>query len=222
MSGIASGGVYIVTSGILGVVVSYFLGAVPFGIIVTRIVKGVDVREFGSGAIGFTNVYRVAGFAWAALVGILDVAKGYIAVAVLASLFHSESLPIEVVHYQIACGLAAVIGHIFTIFGGFRGGKGVLTAVGVCVGLMPVAVGIAVLVFAIVFAVTRFISAGSLAGALVLPATLIVQKLFFDMEIDTGLIVFAFALCLVIFFAHRKNIARLLRGEENKFTRVKV
>ena len=87
---------------------------------------------------------------------------------------------------------------------------------------MPLAVGIAVVVFAVIFAATKYISAGSLAGALILPVTLIIQRYVYDVQVDLGLIILALALCLVIFYAHRGNIVRLIRGEENKFKRVEV
>lgn len=209
-------------SQIFGILISYLLGALPFGIIVTRIGKGVDVREHGSGSSGFTNVYRVAGIGPGIVVALLDIAKGFVVVMLVAAGFHSGEFGLSIIHYQIICGCLAVIGHIFTIFARFRGGKGVLVALGVCVGLIPVEVAFAAVVFVIVFALFRYISAGSLAAATSLPVILIVEKFVLNRDIDTALLALTIAIAVVIIFAHRGNIRRLMRGEENKFSRVKV
>ena len=207
---------------ILGILISYLLGALPFGIIVTRIAKGVDVRALGSGSSGFTNVYRVAGIGPGIIVALLDIGKGIAVVMLVAAGFHTGEFGLSTVHYQIICGCFAVIGHIFTIFARLKGGKGVLVALGVCVGLIPIEVVFAVVVFVIVFAIFRYVSAGSLAAATSLPVILIAEKFVLNREIDTALLVLTLAIACVIFIAHRENIRRLLRGEENKFSRVKV
>jgi glycerol-3-phosphate acyltransferase PlsY len=206
----------------LGILISYLLGALPFGIIVTRIAKSVDVREHGSGSSGFTNVYRVAGIGPGIVVALLDIAKGLVVVMLVADGFHTGEFGLSIIHYQIICGCFAVIGHIFTVFARFRGGKGVLVALGVCVGLIPTEVAIAAVVFVIVFALFRYISAGSLAASTSLPVILIVEKFVLNRDIDAALLALTLALAGVIFFAHRENIRRLIRGEENKFSRVKV
>ena len=206
----------------VGITIAYFCGAIPFGIVVTRIVKGVDVRSFGSGSSGFTNVYRVAGICPGIIVAFLDIAKGFVAVMLVASCFHHPDVGISITHFQIICGCAAVLGHIFTIFARFKGGKGVLTSLGVCVGLFPFETGIAVAVFVIVFALSRYISAGSLVAAASLPLIFIGENLIFQKEVDNTLLVLACVLAVVIFYAHRENIKRLIRGEENKFKRLKV
>jgi glycerol-3-phosphate acyltransferase PlsY len=206
----------------LGILISYLLGALPFGIIVTRIAKGVDVREHGSGSSGFTNVYRVAGIGPGIVAALLDITKGFVAVMLVAAALHTGEFGLSFIHYQIICGCFAVIGHIFTIFARFRGGKGVLVAFGVCVGLTPIEVAIAVAVFVIVFALFRYISAGSLAATTSLPVILIVEKFALNREIDTALLALTIVIAAVIIFAHRSNIRRLMRGEENKFSRVEV
>lgn len=205
----------------LGVVASYICGAIPFGIIVTRIFKHVDVRNFGSGSTGFTNVFRVAGPFAGAIVAILDIAKGFIPVMLLADLFFTPVARFGFTEFQIACGIAAVVGHILTIFAGFKGGKGVLTALGVLVGLLPIEVGIAFVSFLIVFAITRYISAGSLTGAVVLLISVLVGKFALGTDVEYSTIVFVAVIVIIIFTAHRDNIRRLARGEENKFKRIK-
>ncbi len=205
---------------VFGVVVSYVCGAIPFGIIVTRVFKHVDVRDFGSGSTGFTNVFRVAGPFAGAIVAVLDIAKGFIPVMLLADLFFTPIARFGFTEYQIACGIAAVVGHILTIFAGFKGGKGVLTALGVLVGLLPIEVGLAFVAFSIVFGITRYISAGSLTGAVVLLLSVIVGKFALGTNVEYSTIVFVAVIVVIIFVAHRDNIRRLARGEENKFKRV--
>ncbi|MFH1893343.1 MAG: glycerol-3-phosphate 1-O-acyltransferase PlsY [Candidatus Zixiibacteriota bacterium] len=204
----------------IGILVAYLAGSIPFGIIVTRLVKGVDVRDFGSGSTGFTNVYRVTGVPPALVVAALDIAKGFVAVYIVAPLLFESTVGLPLIQFQIICGSASVIGHIFTIFARFRGGKGVLTALGVCVALLPVEVAIAVAVFGVVFAVTRFISAGSLAGAASLPISVLTETYALGHKIEVELLIFTIILAIVIFYAHRDNIKRLVKGEENKFKRV--
>jgi len=204
----------------IGILVAYLAGSIPFGIIVTRLVKGVDVRDFGSGSTGFTNVYRVTGAPPALTVAVLDIAKGFIAVYVIAPLLFENAAGLTLIQFQIICGCASVIGHIFTIFAKLKGGKGVLTALGVCVALLPFAVAIAVVVFGVVFAATRFISAGSLAGAASLPIVVLTEKYVLGRNVEIELLIFTLILAIVIFYAHRDNIKRLVKGEENKFKRV--
>jgi glycerol-3-phosphate acyltransferase PlsY len=207
---------------LIGIVASYLVGAFPFGLIITRIVKNVDVRQFGSGSTGFTNVYRVAGAVPAAVVALLDVAKGFLASVLIAPLFLSADGVMTIELYRIVCGCIAVLAHIFTVFAGFKGGKGVLTGLGVCIGIMPLEACAAFTLFALVFAATRFISAGSLVAAAALPIILLVEKYFLERDVHAEHLMFSVALALIVFLAHRKNIGRLLRGEENRFQRVKT
>ncbi len=206
----------------LGLVASYACGAIPFGILVTRLAKGVDVRDFGSGSTGFTNVYRVAGLLPAGIVALLDIGKGLASTAFIAPALYAGNMPINEIQFQVLCGCAAVVGHIYTVFAGFKGGKGVLTALGVCVALLPIEVAVAVAVFGVVFFTTRYISAGSLIASASLPVTLLVEKFALGQQVDSTLLLFTFALFVVIAYAHRENIVRLVHGEENKFKRVDV
>ncbi len=207
---------------ILGILASYACGAIPFGILVTRIARGVDVRDFGSGSTGFTNVFRVTGAFPAAIVALLDVGKGLASSAFIAPALYPGNMPISEIQFQVVCGCAAVIGHIYTVFAGFKGGKGVLTSLGVCIAILPLEVAVAVIVFGVVFFVTRYISAGSLMASASLPVTLLVEKYVLGHQIDSTLLIFSIALFAVIAYAHRQNIVRLIHGEENKFKRVNV
>jgi len=204
---------------VLGIVAGYLIGSLPFGIIITRIFKGVDVRDFGSGSSGFTNVYRVCGIGPALIVAFLDIGKGF-AAAYIGLLLYDPSMPIKSEHLMLICGCAGVIGHIYTIFARFKGGKGVLTALGVCIGVIPLEAMIALVVFAVVFAITRYISAGSMIAAATLPLSLIVEKYGFHRNVDGVLFGFTVLIVAVIFYAHRQNIRRILKGEENAFKRV--
>jgi glycerol-3-phosphate acyltransferase PlsY len=204
---------------LLGIAAGYLIGSLPFGIIVTRIFKAVDVRNYGSGSSGFTNVYRVCGIGPALIVAVLDIAKGFVA-AYIGVLLFDPSVPVKSEHLMLICGCAGVIGHIFTIFARFRGGKGVLTALGVCIAALPLEATIAIVTFAIVFALTRYISAGSMIAAATLPLSLVVEKYGFHRHVDNVLFGFTVLIAVVIFYSHRGNIRRILNGEEHAFKRV--
>jgi len=207
---------------IVGIVVSYLLGAIPFALIVVRLFKGVDIRDYGSGNVGFTNAYRVAGIGPALIVALLDILKGLVPVMFIVPALHGPNFFLDLTLFQIICGVVAVAGHMFTVFAQFKGGKGVLTALGVSVGLMPLEVGIAFGVFLVVFALTRYVSAGSLFAAVALAIVLIVEYLYRSQPPDLALVIFGVVLALGIVVAHRDNLKRLVRGEENKVKRIKL
>jgi glycerol-3-phosphate acyltransferase PlsY len=207
---------------ISGIILSYLLGSVPFGVIVTRVAKGVDVRQYGSFSSGFTNVYRVAGTAPALVVALLDIAKGLTSTAVISPFMFRQGIGLSIELYAVICGCAAVLGHMYTAFAGFKGGKGVLTALGVCLALAPLEVCLSFMVFAVAFALTRYISAGSLTAAAAFPGMLLIERFLLGRNVDSPLLVFAIVLFVLIAIAHRKNIVRLARGVENKFERIDV
>lgn len=182
----------------------YLAGSIPFGVIVTRIVRGVDVRDSGSGNIGATNVARVAGKKLGVLVLVLDALKG--ALPVLLTL--SVSPGAERLH--CAVGLAAFLGHVFPIWLKLRGGKGVATALGVLIILVPVAALAGFVVYVALFAIFRISSVGSLAGALVCVAVA-----FFTAG-SGEYAVLAVALLAMMLFTHRGNLSRLVKRTESK------
>jgi len=186
-------------------VLGYLLGAVPSGLVVVRVLRGIDIRAYGSGNIGATNVFRLAGLPTAALVLLLDVLKG--AIPVLLARAWGLS-PVGVV----LAGLAAVAGHDWSPFLRFRGGKGVATSLGALLVLSPAAAGAAVAVWIIVVAVTRYSSLGSLLGAASAP---VVLWLGGEPREHMG---FALAAVALIVYAHRGNIGRLLQGTESRVT----
>jgi glycerol-3-phosphate acyltransferase PlsY len=185
---------------------AYFVGSVPTGVLVAR-ARGVDIQTVGSGNIGATNVARTLGRRAGALVLAIDAAKGALPAGVALWLSARGTVDPFVV---AAAGVAAVAGHCFPVWLGFRGGKGVATSLGVLVVLDPIATGIAAALWLALYAAFRVASIGSLAAALALPPLL----LAFDRADE--LVTLAIALALLIVAKHRANIARLLRRQEHR------
>lgn len=200
-------------------IMSYLLGSISPSIILSRMIKGVDVRTTGSGNAGMTNAIRLLGAKWGAVVALIDLAKGFCAAMIVTSLFYSDvnMYFIDETLVRILAGVAAVAGHIWTIFFGFKGGKGVLTVTGAVLGVAPAEVGICFMVFLIVFALFRYVSLGSIIGVWFFPANVVIQRFFLHRDISVHLLWFSFIVALLITYTHRENIARLIRGEEKKF-----
>lgn len=198
---------WLISLAILG---SYLLGSIPTSYIFGKILKGIDIREHGSGNAGATNALRILGTKWGVLTMILDMAKGWLAV------FLGRLLLDNPANWVLIClALGAIIGHIFTIYLGFKGGKGVATSAGVFIALAPIPVAIALVVFIITVWLTRYVSLGSMLAALVaFGAELFIniKHNFADKEI-LGLVILIVAF---IIFRHKANIQRLLAGNENK------
>lgn len=211
------------------VILSYLAGSIPSSIIVSKLVKGIDIREHGSGNAGGTNVFRVLGWKWGVLVIILDALKGALAVIVIARLY-LDSFPFTNVTpfddftlVQIICGISAVIGHIWTVFAGFRGGKGIATALGFLITLITIDMLLALVVFTLTVTISRYISLGSILAAVSIPLILIIRENIFGVDIPgyNTLLPFIIALVLLVIYTHRKNIDRLLKGSESKISFVK-
>jgi acyl phosphate:glycerol-3-phosphate acyltransferase len=204
--------------------VAYLLGAIPFGLLV-GFAKGIDVRTAGSGNIGATNVARLLGKRYFFLVFFLDFMKSFapmVVASVIVSRISEAQRDWRVYALWLAVGFAAVIGHMFSVFLRFRGGKGVATSAGVMLGLIPYYTypGLAgVVVFFLAFALTRYISVGSMAGAASFPILYYVIGRMKDWPV-TGeqlpLLLLAILMALLILYKHRGNIARLRAGTENR------
>jgi len=202
------------------VVLSYLLGSIPFGYVLVRIVKGVDIRAVGSGNVGATNVMRVAGRKLGLAVLGLDALKGFVAVyfvggTLVVALTHTAAA--NGVWFALAAGAGAILGHVFTIFLKFRGGKGVATGLGAVLGLVPAAALCALAAFIIVVAFSRYVSLGSITAAVVL----VIAELLLDkntLGAKPPLTVFCVAMALLVIARHVSNIKRLLSGTENKFS----
>jgi acyl phosphate:glycerol-3-phosphate acyltransferase len=182
---------------------SYLLGSVPTGLLLAR-AFGVNIRETGSGNIGATNVYRTMGRKIGILTLVGDCLKGLFPVLLAKWLGFPDI-------WVAAIGLAAFLGHVYTIFLGFKGGKGVATALGVFLGIAPLSVLIGLAVFALVLYKWRYVSAASIVSAGIIPVAVTLTKG------TPELIAMSFVIAAIVIFRHRENIARLRAGTESKF-----
>jgi glycerol-3-phosphate acyltransferase PlsY len=198
-------------------VLAYLVGSLPFGWIVARLVGQIDIRKHGSGNIGATNVARVLGAKYGAIVLALDCLKGAAPTALLPLLLLAPDAP-ERVHLEVLSGVAAILGHMFPCWLGFRGGKGVATALGVAVVLAPAASGVALVVFAVCFAATRIVSLSSIIGACAFCALELWRLRPAPFAGPTwSLAAFSTVVPILIVVRHRANLARLVRGTEPRF-----
>ncbi len=197
---------------VLIAIVSYFIGSIPFGLLMTRWIKGVDLRTFGSGNIGATNTSRVLGKKWGTVVLLLDVGKGLLPTLLLWRVLGAE---LGASHAKVLSGTCAILGHVFPVWLGFRGGKGVATALGVAAVLAPWATLAAAGTFALVFFTTRIVSLGSVLGAAAFAGIQIflLAPHWFNQNV-WSLTAFSAVIPTLIIVWHRSNIQRLLRGEE--------
>ncbi len=189
------------------VLFAYFLGSVPFGILVAHLFdRGVNLRKVGSGNIGATNVSRAVGKAGGILTLLLDAGKGAFAM-VLAYNFMDSRVDL----WLALTGGAAILGHIFPVYLGFRGGKGVATALGIVAFLSPVSAFLLAVLFAAVVYFTRYVSLASLCAAVALPPLMAL------LASSRDYVILSLGICFLVIFTHRENIRRLLSGEERKF-----
>lgn len=198
---------------ILLVVLAYVLGSTPTSYWVGRAFFGVDLREVGSGNLGATNTFRALGWKAALPVMIVDVFKGWFPVWFFPQRDHSA-----IWEWTLAYAAAAILGHVFSFWVRFKGGKGIATSAGAFLALSPWGALAALVGWIVVTFSTRMVSAGSLAAAIILPLAL----LFVPHRGGNSLLIFTAALALFVFWAHRSNIRRILRGEENRFGKKKA
>ncbi len=198
--------------------IAYLLGSIPFGYIVGRL-KGIDVRQHGSGNIGATNVLRVVGKGWGLAVFAADALKGFWAVRIALWLVARSP---DAIHYTeffaIFAAAVCVAGHSYPVWLRFRGGKGVATAAGAIFGIMPIA-GIAIfVVWLVTFLTTRYVALASIAGALALP---VVVAILMRLNLTQGMVLLYFSVLMsaLVVWRHRSNIARLRDGTEHRFAR---
>jgi glycerol-3-phosphate acyltransferase PlsY len=191
--------------GPLTTLIAYILGSIPFGYLIVRWQRGIDVRATGSGSIGATNVMRNLGVLGFVATFILDAGKGFLAV-LLASKMTADNPT-----WVAAAAFTAVLGHCFPVWLGFRGGKGVATGVGVFIALAPLQVVLVLVIFAIVAAIWRYISLGSIVATAAFPILV-----YFMKHPPIQLVLGAAGAAAIIIVRHRANIARLLKGTENK------
>jgi len=196
----------------LGFLSAYVIGSIPTAYMFGRILKGIDIREYGSGNVGATNVFRIMGKVPGAIVLLIDVIKGYVAATCLASGFLYLAPVTRPELYRILVGLSAIAGHNWTIFLKFRGGKGVATSAGVVIGLIPKIFWLGFLVWLVTFFITGFVSLGSIVAVVSVP----VFTLAFGEPAE--IVVFTCLLCLLIVYKHKANIRRLANGEEKRIS----
>jgi glycerol-3-phosphate acyltransferase PlsY len=188
-------------------ILSYFLGAIPFGLIIGKAWRGIDIRDHGSGNIGATNVFRTLGPGPGTVVFTADVLKG------LLPVIAARHISPGVAWLAVASGMVAILGHTLSVFLKFKGGKGVATSLGVAIGLAPVIAAIAFGFWVVIFAITRYVSVASMLASLSVP----VMMWATDCPIEYR--VFGMLVAAYVIVKHRSNIVRLMQGKENRFGR---
>jgi glycerol-3-phosphate acyltransferase PlsY len=194
------------------IIVAYLIGSTPTALIISRRFFGIDIRDYGSGNMGATNTFRVLGSRYGTIVMSLDILKGITAVALYNFLPYYLHNEVERTNFMIGLGLAAVVGHIFPIFAGFKGGKGVATLLGMIIAVQPVVAISCVGVFIFVLYLTRYVSLSSILGAIMLP----ISVLWIWNEHEVMYRIFALLVAILVIMTHQKNIGRLLRGVEGR------
>ena len=186
---------------ILTLILSYLIGSISFALIIGKVFYKKDIRDYGSGNLGATNAYRVLGIKAGVIVAIADILKGTLA-CFLPLILSSTVNP-------IVCGLLAILGHIFSVFANFKGGKAVATATGVFLFLTPLGVLVGFVVFVFTLLITKYVSLSSMLASI----SLFIYSLIFEGEM---IIVLSLLICITIIVLHRQNINRILNGTENK------
>ena len=197
---------------IAGLLLAYLIGSVPSGVWISKTFYKIDIREFGSGNAGATNTFRILGTRAGIIVMIIDILKGFIAVKLSAIMGNYTPGTEQFVNFQLSMGIAAVLGHLFPIYVGFRGGKGVATLLGMILVLHPGIAVICIGTFLLVLLLTNYVSLSSIIASLMFP-TLIIGVYKLDAP---SLNVFGIAIALLVITTHQKNIERMIKGEENK------
>lgn len=192
------------------VAVAYLVGSFPTSYIMARLVKGIDIRQSGSGNAGATNVLRVVGKVPALITLIVDICKGLLVVTAVTNYFYSFDLPFIYDFYKPFMGFCAICGHIWPVFLKFRGGKGVATTLGVALGIAPFVLLPTLVVWVIVFVLKKYVSLASILALISFP----VFACIFGCQIYTT--VFSVAICAIVIYKHKDNIRRLMKGEESK------
>lgn len=205
---------------------SYLAGSVPGSLWVGKWIYKTDLRKHGSGNPGATNAYRVLGWKAGLLSTMIDMGKGLVSAALIARI-RIDELPTLIdggdgaFLLPLLAGAAAVLGHMFPVWAGFRGGKGVNTSAGVLLAVTPLNILVVFLTFCLVLWATKYVSLSSMIASIMYPVSLLVQRFVFEQTIDDKLIYFGIFFASAIVIAHHSNIRRLLSGTENKISRKK-
>ncbi len=206
-----------ITLSIISLILAYVAGSIPTAVWTGKIFHGIDIREHGSGNAGATNTIRVLGWKTGVPVLIVDICKGWLATSLPSLLNATQGSEEYMFAIQIACGTAAILGHVFPLLAGFRGGKGVATTFGVLLALQPWATLICAGVFLIVLTASGYVSLGSIIAGSAFPLLI-----FFLFNTQSLLMkIFSVVVAVALLITHEKNIVRLIKGEENKFLKKK-
>lgn len=200
---------------ICALILAYLLGSIPSAVWIGKSIYGIDVREYGSGNAGATNTFRVLGKKAGIPVMLIDIAKGWTATNLAFLIGMSVTGPhhsVQFVNYQLALGITAVMGHLFPVFAGFRGGKGIATLTGMILAVHIQASLVCILVFLIVLMITRYVSLSSIIAGFTFPLSTI---FIFHVSVRS-IIVYGMCICVLILVTHQKNIERLMKGKEAK------
>lgn len=196
-------------------VLAYLFGSIPTAVWIGQAFYGIDVREYGSGNAGATNTFRVLGKKAGIAVMFLDIFKGYTATNLAYLIGLSVTGPqnsVQFVNYQLALGVTAVMGHLFPVFAGFRGGKGVATLFGMILAVHSPAAMLCVLTFVVVLSITRYVSLSSILAGFTFPLSII----FIFQSPIRSVLLYGMCICVLILVTHQKNIERLIKGKESK------
>ena len=221
--------------------VSYIIGSIPTSLMAGKMLKGIDIRNFGSGNAGGTNAFRVLGWKAGLTVTLIDIIKGVVAAVSVVAFFRHH--PIDVfpdlndVALRLLAGISAVIGHVFTLFAGFKGGKGVSTAAGMLIGIAPVSMLMVIAIFLLTIYISRHVSVASMLAAVAFPLIIAIRKYIFELgggldyyiklfgskvffhdSLDYHLMIFGLIVAIAIIYTHRANIRRLISGTESRVT----
>ncbi len=200
---------------IIAIILAYLIGSIPTSVWIGRIFYNIDVRKEGSGNAGATNTIRVLGYKAGIPVLLLDIFKGWFAVYI-SNFFWDGTLTFpDLIDFKIILASAAVVGHVFPIYVGFKGGKGIATLLGIGIALFPYGALIAVVIFAITLIITGYVSLSSIVASVTFP---IVELIFLGNTEYISLTILAIAVAVFVPLIHHKNIQRLLKNEESKFT----
>ena len=197
---------------LLLILLAYLIGSIPTALIISKRFFGIDIRDYGSGNMGATNTFRVLGSRYGTMVLAFDILKGMGAVALYNFIPYYLHNDLERTNFMLGLGLAAVVGHIFPIFAGFKGGKGVATLLGMVLAVQPIIAISCIGVFVLVLYLTRYVSLSSILAAVALP----ICVLWIWNEHEVLYRVFALLVAILVVFTHQKNIGRILRGVESR------
>ncbi len=221
--------------------VSYIIGSIPTSLMAGKMLKGIDIRNFGSGNAGGTNAFRVLGWKPGLIVTLIDIVKGVVAAVSVVAFFRNHPIgafpDMNEVALRLLAGMSAVIGHVFTLFAGFKGGKGVSTAAGMLIGIAPVSMLMVVGIFLLTVYLSRHVSVASMLAAIAFPLIIAIRKYIFELgagldyyvglfgqpfsihdSLDYHLMIFGLVVALGILYTHRTNIRRLISGTESRIT----